>query len=163
MANICSNEVTFNAPSDALSWLENELKNLMEIMDYNERCQKIHDLFSGVDSYGEISLGSKYVYIYRYDLFDDYLEIGFESAWHCPDVMIESITKMLQDKSGDFPVVAEGRYWEEGVGFAGIFKCDKDGFRNAETELDTDYDENDEDFDFYQDILDPALSELTIE
>ena len=86
-----------------------------------------------------------------------------ESAWHFPDTMIESITKMLQEKSGDFPVVAEGRYWEEGVGFAGIFKCDKDGFRSSETELDTDYDENDEDFDFYQDILDPALSELTIE
>lgn len=163
MANICSNEVSFYASDDALNWLAGELKALMEIMDYRERCQKVEDLFSGVDSYGDTSLGSKYVYIYNYDLLDQYLNIEFESAWHCPATMIETITKMLQERSGDFPVVSDGRYWEEGVGFAGIFKCDKDGFRSAETDIDTEYDEEDEDFDFHEDILEPAFADLFIE
>ncbi len=45
----------------------------------------------------------------------------------------------------------------------GIFKCDKNGFRSAETDIDTEYDEEDEDFDFHQDILEPAFADLFIE
>lgn len=165
MANICSNEISFTATPDALNWLNGELDRLYQIEDYESRCTEIFNIFAGDDGYGngDKTLGSKYAYIYRHDMYGDRLDMSVESAWHCPQVMFETITILLQEKSGDFPVVSEGRYWEEGVGFAGIFICDKDGFRRAETDLDTDYDEDDEDFDFYQDVLDPALADLTID
>lgn len=164
MANICSNEFTFTARPEAVNWLHGEIRKIMdESQNYEEHTKKIFDMFAGNDEMGSKTLGSKYAFIYGCDVLDNKLDIRCESAWHSPTVMVETITRMLQEKSGDFDVVGKGQYWEEGVGFAGIFKCDKEGYRYAEGDLDTDYDEEDEDFDFYEQVLYPALSDLSID
>jgi hypothetical protein len=164
MANLCSNETTFTATPEAVKWLHDEVRKIIdESQNYEEHTIKVFNLFACPGDINERTLGSRYVYIYGCDEVDDKLILRYESAWHPPTNMVETATNLLKEKSGDFPVVSEGRYWEEGSGFAGIFICDKDGYRSAETDFDTDYDEDDEDFDFYQDVLDPALADLTID
>lgn len=164
MANICSNESTFTATPEAVNWLYEEIQKIKnDSQTYEEHTSKVFDMFAGEDSGGGKSLGSKYVFIYGCDVIDNKLDLRYESAWHPPIIMVETITKLLQEKSGETPVVCKGQYWEEGVGFAGILKCDKDGYRYSETDIDTDYDEEEEDFDFYEQILYPALEELSVD
>lgn len=164
MANLCSNETTFTATPEAVKWLHDEVRKIMDdSQNYEEHTIKVFNLFASPGEINERTLGSRYAYIYGCDVFDDKLTLRYESAWHPPINMVETATKLLQEKSGDFNVIAEGHYWEEGVGFAGILKCDKDGYRYAETDIDTDYDEEEEDFDFYEQILYPALGELSVE
>lgn len=164
MANLCSNETTFTATPEAAKWLYDEVRKIMDNSDsYELHTINVFNLFASPGDIDERTLGARWAYIYGCDLIDNQLILRYESAWRPPTVMVETATKLLQEKSGDFPVTAEGQYWEEGVGFAGIFKCDKDGYRSDETELDMDYDEEEEDFDFYEQVLYPAISGLSVD
>jgi hypothetical protein len=163
MANICSNEITFNASPEAITWLQDELSEITNISDYALETKAVMDKFSGDDSFGYKSLGSKYVYIYDFHRnTENELSIACESAWNCPTIMIEQITNMLIEKSPDYPVKSNGRYWEEGVGFLGIFTCDKDGYKFVQEEFPSEYYEsNDEDLDLIE-MLEPIFTRLEL-
>ena len=164
MANICSNETTFTATPEALKWLHDEVRKIMdESPNYEEHTIKLFNMFASPGSINERTLGARYAFIYSCELIDNKLTLRYESAWHPPINMVETAINLLQERSGDTPVSCKGHYWEEGAGFAGIFKCDKNGYRDAETELDMDYDEDDEDFDFYEQVLYPAIGDLSLD
>ena len=166
MANPCWNVITFTASEEALTWLETELKRLEGLYDNGgdpAHALAVYELFANEERFGSDGLGARYVKVFRFDNFGDYLTMECESAWHCPTKMIENIVELLQEKSGDTTVVADGHYYEEGVGFAGIFRCDKEkGYRNDETDL-PEYDEFEDDFDFEEDVLRPTLNELSVD
>ena len=166
MANPCWNVITFTASEEAITWLETELQRLEKLYDNggdSAHISALYELFANEERFGPEGLGARYAKVFRFDNLGDYLTMECESAWHCPSKMIENIVELLQEKSGDTPVSAEGHYYEEGVGFAGIFKCDKEGgYRDAETEL-PEYDEFDDDFDFEEDVLRPTLNELILD
>jgi len=163
MANICSNEITFNASPEAITWLQDELSEITNISDYALETKAVMDKFAGEDLFGEKSLGSKYVNIYDFHRnTENELSIACESAWNCPTIMIEQITNMLIEKSPDYPVKSNGRYWEEGVGFLGVFTCDKDGYHFVQEEFPEEYYEsNDEDLDLIE-MLEPIFTRLEL-
>jgi len=162
MANICFTELVFTATPEAVNWLHSEIRKIMDENE-NEHRQKVFDMFADEYDPNSKSLGSRTVFIYECDVLDNEMELKCESDWKSPSIMIKSITKMLQEKSDDFPVVAKGTYWGQGIKFAGIIKCDKDGYRYAETNVTMDYDEDDENFDFYEHLLYPTINRLSID
>lgn len=162
MANVCSNEIYLEAGYDAISWMSDEITRITKISDHDLEIKAVMDLFSGSDGTSNLTLGSKWVHIYDFHRpTENDLNIMCESAWSCPTVMIEQITKMLTEKSPDYPVKVYGRYYEEGMGFLGVFTCDKNGYKFKQTEFPEDfYEKNDEDdFDLLE-LLEPIFQEL---
>lgn len=167
MANPCYSEITFNASPDAISWLKSEFDRLIDLYDNGGdpvHAQSVYDTFANEERFGDRGLGARYVKLIRYDDNENSIELECESAWVCPQGMIENIVELLQERAEDMLVTAEGRYYEEGVGFAGVFKHDKErGFRYSEEQF-PEYDElEDEDFDFYEQILYPTYNQLYVD
>lgn len=160
MANICTNQITFIASKDAIDWLESEINKLNEL-SYNERPKKLIDMF-GVQGDNNIDrVGSKWITLdsgERYREDDNTYFLQLESANYPPDELIKNIVKLLQDKSVDESVSAQGKYWDEGFDPIGILECNSTGYYTDETTVDVDWDNEY----YWDEQVEPAFDKLEL-
>jgi hypothetical protein len=175
MANICTTQAEFYAPKKAIDWLNEQIE---VIRKSENNSQAFCDVFKLNDEEHFIdTLGAKWVNVGGdWGIVDDTrYDVSLESAWHFPQDLIERIMKKLLEVSGDEPFVnpydgetpmAMGRYWSENFDPIGKFESyDIDNTDTIESSIEEDQEEWEEenpDGYFWDDVVDPAFDNLEI-
>ena len=164
MANTIINQIRFHASKNAIEWFEEKI-NELDVLDYDEKPQKLIELFGIQDTDNNYDkIGSKWLSLDTGDRYREDEETYFlqcETGNYPPDILIKNIFNMLKEKSDeDYWCYVDGRYWDnDNLGETlGIFECNEDGYYNDETSIDVDFDDQD----YWSNQIEPVFDHLEI-